>query len=279
MAGTDFGAQIERLGPKHVDAGLALSDEAGWNQTAADWAYFLSRGLVFGLPDAQGSIVASAALLPYPPAAWISLVLVSAAWRRRGMASALFACCLREAQARGLETWLDATPAGAKVYEKVGFRGTGRTFLRLRRGGSEGSPERAKERTIPDGLPRLAQTDALVMGFDRVALLEELSRRPGSRVYGNEGAVCLVREGRRASQIGPLYAEDEAACASLLTSLAGCEGRDLIIDVAGDRPAVLNHLRELGFAGERPFLRMRRGASFNMAKPDALMAIAGPEFG
>jgi len=33
---------IERLGPGDVAGGLALSDAAGWNQTADDWAVFIA---------------------------------------------------------------------------------------------------------------------------------------------------------------------------------------------------------------------------------------------
>ena len=75
-------------------------------------------------------LVATAALLPYSAGnAWISMVLVTADFRRRGIATRLVDACLDVATRRGLTTWLDATPAGATVYGPLGFTPT----LQLRR--------------------------------------------------------------------------------------------------------------------------------------------------
>ena len=106
-----------------------LSTEAGWNQNEADWRFFLSKGIVFGMRDGA-RLVATAALLPYSAGnAWISMVLVTADFRRRGIATRLVDACLEVATRRGLTTWLDATPAGAAVYGPLGFTPT----LQLRR--------------------------------------------------------------------------------------------------------------------------------------------------
>jgi len=106
---------IVELGVGDAQAGLALSAEAGWNQNEADWRFFLAQGIVFGLRDSD-RLVATAALLPYSAGnAWISMVLVTADFRRRGIATKLVDACLDVAKRRGLTTWLDATPAGATV--------------------------------------------------------------------------------------------------------------------------------------------------------------------
>ena len=57
------------------------------------------------------------------------MVLVTADFRRRGIATKLVDACLDVATRRGLTTWLDATPAGAAVYGPLGFTPT----LQLRR--------------------------------------------------------------------------------------------------------------------------------------------------
>ena len=120
---------IVELGIGDAQAGLVLSTEAGWNQNEADWRYFLSKGIVFGMRDGA-RLVATAALLPYSAGnAWISMVLVTADFRRRGIATMLVDACLEVATRRGLTTWLDATPAGAAVYGPLGFTPT----LQLRR--------------------------------------------------------------------------------------------------------------------------------------------------
>src|ERR1039458_3360510 len=129
MADTDQVA-IVRLGPGDAPGGLALSTEAHWNQNEADWRFFLTNGTVFGVRDSDGQLIASAALLPYSSGnAWISMVLVTESWRRRGLATKLVDACLAAAASQGFTTWLDATPAGATVYGPLGFAPT----LQLRR--------------------------------------------------------------------------------------------------------------------------------------------------
>src|SRR5882724_9732164 len=125
-------ATPETLGPRDAVAGLALTDEVGWNQSYDDWLFFLTHGTVFGLRDGEGRPVATAALLPYPPAAWISMVLVTASKRRRGLARRLMEACIAAAGRVGVIPWLDATAAGATVYGPMGFHPT-LTVQRFRR--------------------------------------------------------------------------------------------------------------------------------------------------
>src|ERR1700742_1775733 len=176
MADTDE-IPIVELGVADARAGLVLSTEAHWNQTEADWRFFLGHGIVFGVRHGA-NLVATAALLPYSNGnAWISMVLVTAAWRRRGIASRLVDACLSAAAKRGLTTWLDATPAGANVYGPLGFTPT----LQLRRlrleqptdGGSSPAPSNSK-------LDELIACDRATTGFDRSALLIEFANRTGS---------------------------------------------------------------------------------------------------
>src|ERR1700761_1100031 len=121
MGATDDIA-IVRLDARDAPAGLALSTEAHWNQNEADWRFFLTQGMVFGVRDKASLLIASAALLPYgSKQAWISMVLVTENWRRRGVATRLIDACLDAARNLGLTCWLDATPAGASVYGPLGF--------------------------------------------------------------------------------------------------------------------------------------------------------------
>ncbi|WGR91128.1 GNAT family N-acetyltransferase [Bradyrhizobium sp. ISRA435] len=93
MADTDDLAIVE-LGVDDAPAGLALSTEARWNQNEADWQFFLSHGIVFGVRDGD-HLIATAALLPYSGGnAWISMVLVTASWQRRGPRDPACGCLL-----------------------------------------------------------------------------------------------------------------------------------------------------------------------------------------
>src|SRR5215469_3202658 len=115
MADTDELA-IVQLDQADAPGGLALSTEAGWNQNEADWRFFLAKGIVLGVRDRGRHLVATAALLPYGATdVWISMVLVTATHRRRGLATRLVDACLDTAKSLGVTSWLDATPAGAAV--------------------------------------------------------------------------------------------------------------------------------------------------------------------
>ena len=86
---------IERLGPADVAGGLALSDAAGWNQTADDWAVFIAAGAAFGVRDEAATLIATAAALPYDAVDRLDLDGARrAAHRHRGIASQLVDACV-----------------------------------------------------------------------------------------------------------------------------------------------------------------------------------------
>src|SRR2546423_335676 len=81
----------------------ALVTEANWNQVAADWDIFLRCGRVYAAQTNSGRIIATTATLPYGGRfAWIGMVLVAGAWRRRGIASALMRRAMDDLAANGL---------------------------------------------------------------------------------------------------------------------------------------------------------------------------------
>jgi GNAT superfamily N-acetyltransferase len=205
MADTDHIA-IVQLSPADASAGLALSTEARWNQNEADWRFFLTNGTVFGVRDKGGHPVATAALLPYTSCnAWISMVLVTASWRRRGLATKLVYTCLEAAAGQRLTTWLDATPEGAAVYGPLGFVPT--LQLRRLRLAHSASPKTAAPKPISTSdLDEFIARDIGAMGFDRTTLLAELGGRLSSELLSSGGAVALVRHGRKARHIGPMFA-------------------------------------------------------------------------
>jgi GNAT superfamily N-acetyltransferase len=273
MAATER-VDIVELGVGDAQAGLVLSTEAGWNQNEADWRFFLSQGVVFGMRDGA-RLVATAALLPYSAGnAWISMVLVTADFRRRGIATKLVDACLNVAARRGLTTWLDATPAGATVYGPLGFTST-LQLRRLRLTTPQGTATRQLSAGNPDAL---AARDASAMGFDRSTLLSEFSARPGSRIVSDDRAMALVRNGRTARHIGPLLSDRADQALALVDAIVRSETGPWLIDAVHSQEEFLSGLVASGWNIERPFQRMRFGsATVSPAQPP--FAVAGPEFG
>lgn len=273
MAATEPAA-IAELDIGHAQAGLVLSTEAGWNQNEADWRFFLSRGIVFG-GRAGGRLVATAALLPYSAGqAWISMVLVTADFRRRGIATQLVDACLGAAAKLELTTWLDATPAGATVYGPLGFKPT----LQLRRLRLKEAQDTVVGSLSDGNLDTLAKRDADAMGFDRSALLSEFSARPGSRIVSDGRAIALLRDGRTARHIGPLLADNADQALALVKAIVRSEAGPWLLDAVQPQEAFLGGLVASGWTIERPFQRMRFGPATS-SPAQVPFAVAGPEFG
>jgi GNAT superfamily N-acetyltransferase len=267
----------------------ALVREAGWNQLAADWRAFLDFGTVYAVRDA-GRVVATAATLPYGGRfAWISMVLVAGAYRRRGLATRLLRRCVDDLSARGLVPVLDATPDGRAVYGVLGFVDAWSYHrLVLARRSAHDPPAadtKIAVRPLDDAIfPSLCAYDAAAFGADRAALLARLRGRlpPAELVALRDGRLTgflLGRDGRSASQLGPLVAEDDDVARALLARAFVALAPPLYIDLADAKETVGRQLAEYGFAVQRPLTRMlyRRAARFDDAQ--RTYAVVGPEFG
>jgi GNAT superfamily N-acetyltransferase len=265
---------IVQLDARDAPAGLLLSAEAHWNQNEDDWRFFLNKGTVFGVRDRKNNLLATAALLPYTDSdAWISMVLVTESFRRRGLATRLVDTCINAATKLGVTSWLDATPAGATVYGPLGFTPT----LQLRRLKLASTPTSGA--ALPTAkFDEFLTCDIAAMGFDRRALLKELSGRPASRLVSNGDSMALVRDGRTARHIGPLFADTSAHALALMRDIAASENGPLLIDAIALQSAFIDGLTAGGWTIERPFQRMRFGRAMTQAG-ELPFAVAGPEFG
>ncbi len=274
MAASEAGP-IEPLGAGDLDACMALSIEAGWNQTADDWRHFIREGRSFGNRAPDGRLVASAAALPYDgPFGFVSMVLVTADWRRRGLATRLVDRCVEELQARGLVPVLDATAAGAEVYRKQGFVGQfgfdrWQGTLPVAKAAAEAAP----------GADRIRALDAEAAGAGRPRLMDDFLGRDGTIAVGDGNGFALARTGRRAIQAGPVVAADEAAALGLIDRLFAALAGLVFIDVPQAWCRVGDWLKARGFEIQRSFTRMALGRAEPFGLPARQFAVAGPEFG
>ncbi|MDN2567595.1 GNAT family N-acetyltransferase, partial [Aquibium sp. A9E412] len=259
MAGTD-GLVFDRLGPGDIAGALALSAEAGWNQTAEDWALMMRHGHCTGYRDRDGRPVASALALPMGAGVgWISMVLVTADWRRRGLATRLVEDSARWLEDRGITPLLDATPDGAAVYRRMGFVGLCEIRRWQRAAGPREAPGAGVRPAGAGDLDAIAALDAAAFGAERRFVLADLMARGPALVNRSGGGFLLGRRGRLAMQIGPVTAADEATAVRLLrAALAGLDG-PVFVDAFDARTGFAEALAAAGFSVQRPFTRMMRG--------------------
>jgi GNAT superfamily N-acetyltransferase len=270
-------AASERLTRVHIAGAMALSVEAGWNQTPDDWALFIDRGQTRGI-FIEGELIATAATLPYEPRlGYVSMVLVTPRYRNRGIATRMLRESVDDLEARDWAAMLDATPAGAVVYRRLGFV----DIFPLRRWQGEGGNARgaALRPARPQDVDWLITLDATAFGASRWFLIRDFLARSGTQTLVSDAGFVVRRKGIRADQIGPLVAADAQGAQQLLAAALGLGGGPVFLDVPDHQQSIAAMLEARKFSVQRPFTRMAHGLSTRPDDPARLFVAAGPEFG
>ena len=282
MAPTDT-LDIIDLETQHISGALLLSQEAHWNQIYSDWRMMMIAGNAIGMEAPGGRLVASALSLPYGSEfGWISMVLVTKDWQKKGLATRLLRTCMERLEENGLVPVLDATPAGENVYRPLGFV-PHFSFQRWEHDAVETINVRAAEGERFDAarVQPVIDRDAAIFGGDRRPIIESLVARSTefSCLDKATNGFLLGRDGRVASQIGPIFADGEDCAGAMLDhALARVNGR-VFIDVCDHQAGFTDRLKEYGFTPQRPFLRMAKGRTESFGVPSNMFAMSGPELG
>ncbi|MGH8675641.1 MAG: GNAT family N-acetyltransferase [Burkholderiales bacterium] len=287
MASTEE-AREHPLGVEHLAGCLALSKSTNWNQNEADWRLMLELGRGYGLSLADGTLAASTITLPYGERfAWVSMVLVLPEYRGRGYATRLLRRALEDLGAGRRAAVLDATPAGHEVYSQEGFRDTW-GFRRYALRASSAADENAanvKVHPLVDADWRdVLALDAPAFGAGREALLRALARRlPAAALIavreGKFAGFLLGRDGREASQLGPLVARDAPTAQTLLAAALARVAPPIYLDLVDRESRLRTWLESRGFELQRPFTRMVHGADRAPGDASLVFCPAGPELG
>ena len=277
-----------RLGPAQLPGCVALVTEARWNQNAEDWRTMLALGQGFGLEAADGTLVATSLALPFPGGGfgWISMVLVTEQWRRRGLASRLMQRAMDFLSARGLSAILDATPAGRAVYGLLDFRDTwGIERMQCLQAPHLPPAPKITVRALRDAdWNEVRALDAAAFAADRSGLLQALRPRlPAAALVAERderiSGFLLGRNGRVANQLGPCVAADQETAIALLDAALRTVSAPVFLDVPASHESVGAWLRAAGFTLQRPYTRMILGRDKPYNDVGSMYAIAGPELG
>ena len=163
---------IRHLGPADLKACLALSADRQWPAEERKWALLLEAAEGFGIDDPDGGLAGAVVLARYGSGlASVGMMLVASRYRRRGLGHRLMTHL--GGQAGRATVFLTATSYGRPLYEKLGFRTTGRARPSW---GPSGPPER-RNRTGPG--PPVLRTSAR-------------SPRLTARRSGRTGSTCFA---------------------------------------------------------------------------------------
>ena len=245
----------------HLSEGVRLSQAVSWPHRAEDWALTLSvsEGVV---ALAGGQVVGTALCSSFGGVAAMNMIIVDAAMRGRGMGRALMERVM--ALGDGCEMRLVATPDGLPLYEKLGFKATGR-ILQHQGIARATTPERPVSTGTPDDIARLAQMDKAASGLSRKTLLATIAA--GGEVLALEDGFAMVRSFGRGKVVGPIVAKDPAGARALMAEAANrCAGQFLRVDLV-EEGGLADDAEKLGLAHAGGGIAMRR-ASTNAASPD-----------
>jgi GNAT superfamily N-acetyltransferase len=268
-----------------VPLGMRLKDQAGWNQTEADWHRFLALepdGCFVAELDSVAVGTTTTCVLGR--VGWIAMVLVDKPYRHRGVGTRLVAHAVEYLDRRGVESMrLDATSLGRPVYERLGFHAE-YELARLT-GTAAGAPGDWPVLPISDDrLDGVVELDRLVTGTDRSRLIRRLfeERPEAAGLCLSEQTVsgyAMLRPGTRATHVGPAAAvTPEAGRALADWAMGRCEGGPVLVDIPCENRPAIEWAARRRLATERHFTRMVRGRVVH-DRPTDLWASSGPEKG
>ncbi|WP_371583328.1 GNAT family N-acetyltransferase [Streptomyces sp. NBC_01314] len=236
--------------------------EEGWNPGLSDPVCFFEQdpeGFFIGRLD--GEPVSSVSVVNYgDDYAFLGFYLVRPDLRGQGHGLTTWKTALAHAGDRTVG--LDGVVAQQDNYRQSGFEPAHRTF---RYSGV------VPEATVPDGVRRvgdpasLAAYDNTCHPADRPRFLEHWLTADGHRalarvVDGRLTGYGVIRPGRDALRIGPLFADTAADARALLAGLAAeAAGRELAIDVPEPNAAAVALAEEYGLTPSFETARMYTG--------------------
>ncbi|WP_172327556.1 GNAT family N-acetyltransferase [Mangrovicoccus sp. HB161399] len=253
------------FGPAHLPAALALSEAEGWPHRAADWE--LALGLSEGVAAlAEGRLVGCGLLTRFGTAGRVSMILVDRRHRGRGIGRAILGALAD--LAGDLPLGLCATPAGAPLYARFGFRAAGQV-------GQWQGIAQPRPAAVVRGLPaQAAALDRAATGTDRQGLLAALAER--GQFLAAPGGYAVLRSFGRGRMLGPVVAGGRDAAVSLLRQGAALSaGGFLRVDVP-EHCGLEDELAAAGLRCAGTGLAMARGA---VPPAEGLWGLASQGFG
>ncbi|MBO0904119.1 GNAT family N-acetyltransferase [Jiella sonneratiae] len=261
--------------PDDVHGAVRLSQNEGWPHTERDWGLIASISQGFVARDGE-RIVGTAFATPYgDDVAMLNMIVVDAAMRGRGLGRRLVETIIEAAGERAMR--LVATDAGLPLYEKLGFRESGRILQHQGEALPVDAPE-GVEAIGTDQLPAIAALDREAFGADRSTLFHVLlSVGEAVALRDDRGALsgfAVCRAFGRGFVVGPVVAPDEAAAKRLIAAhLAGRAGAFARVDTplaSGLAP----WLCERGLAHVGGGVAMGRGAPLKASRSGAVRTFA-----
>jgi predicted N-acetyltransferase YhbS len=258
-------SQIElvEFTPDHLDGAHALSRQAKWPHRREDWAMVL--GLSTGVVALETDRVVGTTLVTQfgEQAASINMVIVDEAMRGRGIGQRLLDFALQESTGR--ECRLVATLEGLPLYEKLGFRETGKIVQHQGMVTATSCSDEV-DWAVGDEIAELVALDQAALGLDRSNLIAVLAKQGSIAILRRHGRIigfAVLRAFGRGDLAGPVVAATADDARRLLTFLfAARPGAFLRVDTP-EASGLGQWLAAHGLAHVGGGIAMRRGGAIS----------------
>ncbi len=280
---------IRNMTARDIPEAMNLKAKEGWNQTARDWELLIADPKNICIAAETGNkIIGTAAAFNYDHyLAWISMVIVDSAFRGLGVGMKMLHHLIKKLSGcKAIK--LDATPAGKKIYEKIGFCGEYKIYRWIHPGiNHQDFPNDkiplfgAKKKDIPE----ITAFDRQIFGVNRRKLISYfLNNYPGPALLSKKNhritGYALGRPGSNYFQLGPVCALTFPEAKALISqSLENIRNRPVVIDVPEHQTRLQDWLESLGFNSQRFFIRMYYKTNPFPGEIHNQFAIGGPEYG
>lgn len=227
----------------------------------------------------DGAPAGVAGITHYGPTAYVGLVGVEPAYQRRGIAMAMMRNLLAWAAERGNPiVLLDASAAGAPLYEQLGFVDDEKTVM-FRQDDCARRPPLSERVSVlqASDIPALAEFDAPIFGADRAAVFELFRAEAPERAFvarDADGQICGYLFAQH-SALGPWAARSAADAEALLgTALRLSYAAGPFVQTPSTNSDVSMLLLQYGFSPTRSLRHMRLGGAGPVGQRAQLYGLA-----
>ena len=207
---------IEPFGTNDITPFMKLAAAEGWLAELWEFEFLLSefpQGC-FAARGESGETAGFVTSLCHERSGWIGNLIVTPAYRGKGIGAALFRKALETLLDSGVETiWLTASKSGLPLYQKFGFTRID-TIIRWSGSGRQRRTGHEAKAACGNGDSFLNDIDSRGWGDRRAALLAVTGAR--GRLLQQESGFVVVQPCGYARQLGPFSAPDYGTADTLL---------------------------------------------------------------
>ncbi|MFB6729855.1 GNAT family N-acetyltransferase [Bacillus mobilis] len=280
--------KVERLREEQIGDIVALSSYIGWDYNREEIETIFDSGIVYGVWNERGELIASAAIILYgEKLASIGMVIVHPDYKGRGIGKAITNACMKSVSVQ-TPIMLIATDEGKPLYEKLGFKSVSYVSKYICNSYNMNHKCVGNEECMMDyeevDLEEIIKIDEYAFGTNRKVFLKK-------RIIQSEQ--CIVVKDKEQNVlgyglsiqtsenkiIGPVVARNDAMAMRIVHALARGHNGRLRIDVTEGKDDFLKELEIAGFKRANLPPIMLKNSDQLLKRSNELYSIAAQVFG